>query len=114
MAKVFLLPDGFEAPEFNYKDIPKYDKECDELSEKLKKWCLERNPDQKNVGEIIRFQVADGYAQYMVAATKPVQLILLPYWDSYQSETASLMTAKAIQLKLDQAKALNDLFPAIK
>lgn len=110
MAKVYLLPDGFEAPIFNHENIPQYNKDCDELSEKLKKWCLERNPEQKNVGEIIRFQVADGYAEYMVAATKPVQLIHLPYWDSYQSDIAPFMTAKAIQDKIDQARAMEKLF----
>lgn len=46
----------------------------------------------------------------MVAAIKPVQLIHLPYWDAYQSETADLMTATAIKEKIRQAKALKDLF----
>jgi hypothetical protein len=110
MAKVFLLPDGFEAPEFNWENIEKYQKDCAEHTAKLKQWCLQRNPDQKNVGEVIRFQVADGYAEYMVGATKPVQLIHLPYMDAYQSETAPLMTAKAIQDKIDQAKAMEKLF----
>lgn len=110
MAKVFLLPEGFVAPDFNWKDIPQYEKGCAELTEKLKKWCIDRNPEQKNVGEIIKFQVADGYAEYMVAATKPVELIHLPFWDAYQSETANLMTAKAIQQKIDQTIAMAKLF----
>ena len=110
MAKVFTLPDGFEVPDFNWEDIEQYNKDIADHTEKIKQWCIERNPDQKNVGEVIRFQVADGYAEYMVAATKPVQLIHLPYWDGYQSETASLMTAKAIQDKIDQKIMLNKLF----
>jgi hypothetical protein len=109
MAKVFLLPDGFNAPDFNWEDINQYEKDCADLVERLKKWCIERNT-QKNVGEVIRFQVADGYAEYMVAATKPVQLIHLPFWDAYQSETAPLMTATAIQQKIDQAIAMAKLF----
>ena len=109
MAKVYLLPDGFNAPDFNWKDINQYEKDCDDLVERLKKWCIERNT-QKNVGEVIRFQVADGYAEYMVAATKPVQLIHLPFWDAYQSETAPLMTATAIQQKIDQTRAMEKLF----
>ena len=110
MAKVFLLPSGFEAPEFDWQDIDKYQKDCAEHTEKIKQWCLNRNPTQKNVGEVIRFQVADGYAEYMVASTKPVELIHLPYMDGYQSETAPLMTAKAIQDKIDQALAMAKLF----
>lgn len=109
MAKVYLLPDGFNAPDFNWEDINQYEKDCAELTERLKKWCIERN-NQKNVGEIIKFQVADGYAEYMVASTKPVQLIHLPFWDGYQSETAPLMTATAIQQKIDQAIAMAKLF----
>ena len=109
MAKVYLLPDGFNAPDFNWEDINQYEKDCLELVERLKKWCIERN-NQKNVGEIIKFQVADGYAEYMVAATKPVELIHLPFWDCYQSETAELMTAKAIQDKIDQKIMLDKLF----
>lgn len=109
MAKVYLLPDGFVAPDFNWQDIDQYNKDCAELTERLKKWCIERNT-QKNVGEVIKFQVADGYAEYMVAATKPVELIHLPFWDKYQSEFAHLMTAKAIQDKIDQTIALNKLF----
>jgi hypothetical protein len=109
MAKVYLLPNGFNAPNFDWKDIKQYEKDCAELTDRLKAFCIERN-DQKNVGEIIKFQVADGYAEYMVAATKPVQLIHLPFWDAYQSETAELMTAKAIQQKIDQKIMLDKLF----
>lgn len=110
MAKVYLLPEGFEAPDFNWEDIPQYEKACADLTTNLKKWCIERNPDQKNVGEVIKFPVADGNAEYMVAATKPVQLIHLPFWDAWQSENAELMTAKAIQDKVDHNIKLAKLF----
>lgn len=110
MAKVFTLPEGFDAPDFDWKEIEKYKKDCADHTEKLKQWCLERNSEQECVGEVIRFPVADGTAEYMVAAIKPVQLIHLPYWDAYQSETADLMTATAIKEKIRQAKALEDLF----
>jgi hypothetical protein len=46
----------------------------------------------------------------MVAATKPVELIHLPFWDAWHSETAPLMTAKAIQDKIDQKIAMAKLF----
>lgn len=110
MAKVFTLPEGFTAPEFNWKDIEQYNKDCADFTARLKQWCVERNPDQECIGEVIKFPVADGYAEYMVAAIKPVQLIHLPFLDAYDSETAYLMTAKAIKEKVSQQKALNDLF----
>lgn len=109
MAKVFTLPHGFDAPDFNWEDIEQYNKDCADLTDRLRKWCIERF-NQKNVGEVIKFQVADGYAEYMVVSTKPVQLIHLPFWDAYQSETAELMTAKAIQQKIDQTIAMEKLF----
>ena len=108
MAKVFTLPKGFEAPELNWEDIEQYDKDCAELIERLRQTFKERN-NNKNVGEIIKFQVADGYAEYMVTSMKPVELIHLPFWDSYQSETAQLMTAKAIQEKIDLKNMWNKL-----
>ena len=110
MAKIYSLPNGFEAPVFDWQNVDKYKKECAEHTEKLKQFCTNRNPSQNNVGEVIRFPVADGYAEYMVCATKPVELIHLPYWDGYNSETAPLMTAKAIQVKVDQKKAMAKLF----
>ena len=110
MAKVYLLPNGFDEPKLDINDINSYKKSCNNLTEKLKSWCIERNPDQEYVGEIIKCQVADGYAEYMVATTKPVQLIHLPYWDKYQSENAVLMTAKAIKDKVNQKRAMDKLF----
>ncbi len=109
MAKVYSLPKEFKAPDFNWEDIEQYEKDCFDLTEKLREFCMKRN-NQKNVGAVIKFQVADGYAEYMVASTKPVELIHLPFWDCYQSETASLMTAKAIQDKIDQKIMLDKLF----
>ena len=109
MAKVFTLPHGFDAPDFNWEDIEQYNKDCADLTDRLKKWCIERN-NQKSVGEIIKFQVADGYAEYMVASTIPVQLIHLPFWDAYESEFAHLMTVKAVQDKIDQTIAFEKLF----
>lgn len=36
------------------------------------------------VGKMVRFQIADGYAEYMVASQKPLQLIHLNVADGYQ------------------------------
>ena len=109
MAKVFLLPDGFNAPDFNWEDINQYEKDCLDLVERLKKWCIERN-NQKNVGEIIKFQVDDGYAEYMVAATKPVQLIHLPLGDAWCFQYANRLTKKDIVEKVNQQKNIAKFF----
>lgn len=49
MAKVYLLLNGFNTPDFNWKDIEQYEKECAELTDKLREFCMKRN-NQKNVG----------------------------------------------------------------
>ena len=54
MAKVYLLPEDFNAPDFNWEDIDQYNKDCAELTERLKKWCIERN-NQKGV-RVISYQ----------------------------------------------------------
>ena len=66
----------------------------------------------KNVGEIIRFAVADGYAEYMVLSMKPLKLIHLPLMDTYEFPYVHLMTAKEITKKLEGQKLLENLLLA--
>jgi hypothetical protein len=62
------------------------------------------------MGEIIKFPVADGYAMYMVASMKPLMLIHLALGDAWSYGDVDLMTAKRVQDKIDQQKALDKLF----
>ena len=50
----------------------------------------------KNVGETIRFQHADGYAEYMVFSMKPLKLIHLNVGDAWDSPYAELLTPKKV------------------
>jgi len=109
MAKIYSAPSSITVPVLDFKNLSNYDKDCEKFKAELSAFCLARKKD-KNVGEVIRFQVADGYAEYMVASTKPVELIHLPFWDCYQFEYAHLLTAKEIQGKIDQEAALAKLF----
>jgi len=106
---VYSSPKEVKVPKLDFKDIPKYEKECDQYLVDLKEWCNNRNPSE-NVGEIISFAVADGSAQYMVAALKPIQLIHIEIWDAYSYPDVSKYKAKDILLKIQQQKNLVKLF----
>ena len=110
MAKVYTHPDEIKAPVLNFTKIKEYDAECDKFCKELADWCKKRNPSQEHIGEIISFPVADGKAQYMVAAIKPVQLIHLPLWDAWQFQYASRLTSKDIKEKVAQQKSIATLF----
>lgn len=49
----------------------------------VRTWVKERFAGP-HTGEIIRFQVADGYAEYMVAQLRPLRLVHLKTMDAYR------------------------------
>ena len=53
------------------------------------------------VGEIIKFPVADGYAEYMVESERPLKLVHLADWDEY-----SIPPAHIRGLRLTDVRAL--------
>jgi hypothetical protein len=114
MAQIFDPPESIKVPEFNWQDIDQYNKDCDRFKSELKTFCIERaeksGVTDENFGEIIRFPVADGYAEYMVAALKPVQLIHIPLWDAWHFQYAKNLTKKDIVDKVKQQKSLEKLF----
>jgi hypothetical protein len=46
--------------------------------------------DAPLVGRVVKFQVADGYAEYMVACQKPLQLLHIGTGDYYQIPAAHM------------------------
>jgi len=110
MAKIYNVPKEVKVPEFNFATIKEYDADLKKFKDELKDWCVKRNPNQECVGEIIKFPVADGYAEYMVAAVKPVQLIHLPIWDAWHFQYAGRLTKKDVVEKVAQQQALAKLF----
>jgi hypothetical protein len=114
MAKVYDLPDGFEVPSFNFKDLQGYMAKEKEFIQKLKTWCVERmqraGVEDKNVGVVIKFPVADGYALYMIAATNPVQLIHLPLGDAWSFQYVTRLTKKDIIEKARQQRLIDEKF----
>ena len=109
MAKIFSAPTEFEVPQLDFGNINAYEPAWEKYEADLKASCIRRNPTE-HVGKVIRFPVADGYAMYMIAAMKPVQLIHLEYLDSYHFEYAHRLTATDIKEKISQDKAMNEIF----
>lgn len=110
MIKIFKAPSQVKLPEISFEHINQYQDDCDVYIEELKALLQRGMPKGKNVGEIIKFPVADGYAQYMVASMKPLQLVHIDLWDGWHFEFIHLITSKEVQLKIDQEKKLKELF----
>lgn len=64
------------------------------------------------VGEIIRFQIADGYAQYMVKKEKPLQLVHLHVGDGYQIDPIMIrgLRLSDVRQRVSQEKKFASMF----
>lgn len=109
MATIYSPPKSIALPELNFKEVGKYQKDCENYINELRELVKRRNND-KYVGEILRFPVADSYAEYMVASLKPVELIHIPLWDAWEFGYAHLLTAKQIKEDLERQKKLAEIF----
>ena len=113
MAEIFNPPGNIKVPQLIFDgsfDSSKYDAECEKFVEDLKAWLKENHCDDENCGEIIRFPVADGHAEYMVASVSPVKLIHLAIGDAWNFQYAKNLTSKDVLDKIKQQKALAELF----
>ena len=126
MAKIYDPPQEMETPDFTYDknghpDIKKYEEDNEKYIEELKDLLLKRknispgiwSGPEKYVGEIVRFPVADGHAEYMVASMIPLELVHLPLSDDYLvciSENPHLLTAKEVTEKIECDKKMKELF----
>lgn len=61
---------------------------------------------------IVRFQIADGYAQYAVLSLNPLQLQHIPYGDAYQIPYAHIrgLTTQDVMDMLERDKKMKELF----
>lgn len=109
MAKIYAPPKSIKKPKFDFTDVQgslkAEEKYVEELIGKLKKYHK-----GKNVGEIIRFQVADGYAQYIIASMRPLELVHVDTGDGYQFEYAHLLNETEVRKKLKQQEAMAKIF----
>ena len=111
MAQVFRAPEGFEAPTLDYRGDWQQ-QEADYL-QRLADRC-KMNGTNPLLGEVIRFQRGDGFAQYMVWSTKPVQLIWLELGDAWQVEEALTrgLRLSDIREQVEREQRLREFFAA--
>lgn len=109
MAKIYSAPTNIKKPVMDFRNINGYKADIERYINELKEVLVNRK-NGKNVGEIIRFPVADGYAEYMVASMRPLELVHLPLYDEWQFEYANRLTATDVEAKIQQQKNINKLF----
>jgi len=110
MAEIYSAPKEVRLPKLDFSNMQDYNKDCNRYISDLVKHIKDMGYKGKNVGEIVKFSVADGYAEYMVLSMKPMRLVHIPLGDAYEFQYAHLMTAKEINQKLDAQKKLAQLF----
>ena len=94
---------------FDYKAHQEAEKKF--LAE-LKEWIISHLPSKVTpgyTGEVIRFPMADSYAQYMVIGLKPVNLLHLPLGDGWDFQFADRVTAKEVRQMVDGAKKMKEM-----
>ncbi len=90
MATLERLPvEGFEKVEG--EDWTAYAERTRRAMEALEKASRSVLPASKDLkGALVRWQVADGYAVYVVSNTRPLRLRHVPYMDEYQADAATI------------------------
>lgn len=106
-AKVYQAPQEVSLPKNSFDNVAEWQENEKKYIEQLKEHLTKMNYVGKNVGEILRFPAADGYAQYMVISMRPLMLIHLELGDAWTFQYAHLLTAKEVQQKIDAEKRLN-------
>ena len=78
------------------------------LSEQYKQEC---ESQCEYVGEIIRFGVADGYAEYMVKRASPLELVHFTDQDGYKAHPALTrgLTLNDVKYQVDGARRMAEL-----
>lgn len=113
MATAYSAPEGFEAPVLTGEDFragtwrEKEDAYIARLADRAK-----MNGTNPLHGEVVRWQRADGYAQYMVWSTSPLQLIHLNLGDGWQVEDALIRGLRLADIRdmVDRSKRLHEFF----
>lgn len=111
MAKIFGPPEGFDPPQLSLDNIKGYSNECEKYVEGLSNLLKESYGDEcPEAGKEIRFPVGDGYAVYLVARLKPVELVHVPIGDAWHFEYAHRLTAKDVRDEAKKVEAMRELF----
>ena len=109
MGVIYNVPSTIKVPEYDYKNREQSLIDESKFYEELKSYLKERNTN-KYVGEVAQFAVADGYAVYMVASIKPLELVHIPLYDGYEYPYISRLKSSDIIDNINSRKRLSELF----
>ena len=116
MAKEVAIPAGINAPGFDDYlgdrfDFEGYEAACEKFRADLAALCRE-NGKSDVLGEVVKWQRADGYAEYIVWRTRPLELIHLPLGDGWQIEAPLMRGLRLADVRemVDRDRALRALF----
>jgi hypothetical protein len=113
MATAYSPPEGFEPPQITLENMRdgSYEREEAAFLERLADRA-KMNGTSPLLGEVVRWSRADGYAQYMVWQTKPLQLIHLNLLDGYSIEPALIRGLRVADIRdmVESAARLRALF----
>lgn len=112
-AQIFDVPEEIKVPQIRFDgkfNLKEYNEDVEKFEQQLKDHLKNLGYDGEHVGEIIDFPVADGKARYMVFNLKPVMLVHLPLDDAWEFDYAHLLTKTEVVKKIQQQKALEEMF----
>ena len=116
MAKAFAPPEEVGDFEFDFSnyDHNKYDAAETTYTARLKAALpkYSKTPEDPIVGEIVRTPRADGYAQYLVLSTRPLELVHLPVGDAWRADPAWIrgLRLSDVRKMIEDDKELHALF----
>lgn len=113
MAEIYDVPENIKIPKIKFDgtfNLGEYQKEVEQFYKDVKEGLMADGYTEKHLGEIIRFPVADGNAEYMVFTVNPVQLVHLPIGDAWEFQYVERLTTADVLEKIRQRKALAEMF----
>ena len=112
--RIYALPDHLPAPEPDYMnyDSATVQRQEDDHRAALKAHLVDFGFTGKRTGDIYRAQIADGYAEYMLADGRGRQdgLIHLPYGDAYQCPDVQHLPKRVIVERIAAEERLAKMF----
>ena len=110
--EVYSAPAHLPAPVpnyANYDSVREQQREAEHQA-KLAAWLISQGYTGPKTGKIVRWQVADGYAVYMVADGTKFKLIHLPYGDGYQWPYMDRLIKQDVLEQIERQEKLAALF----
>ena len=111
MTTIYNVPKEIKLPEpdFSNYDNAKEQAKEDKFLKELRAFIKPHSNSIHN-GKIVRFPVADSYAQYMVVSIKPCAMVHLPLCDAWTYQYVNRLTGKDIVEKIKGDEAMAKLF----